>query len=56
MKNFELAKPNNCDVSTGHVFIKLRNPEKIWDIRFVFPQLIFSLWRCDHCNKITEST
>lgn len=56
MRKFELATKGNCNGGIGHFFLKIRDEGLVSWIRVELPQLTFSLWQCDHCEKVTEGT
>jgi len=54
---YEIAISNqhNCTNKNGHVFSFIKDKEKIKEIREEYPKMIYPLWECAHCGKITQS-
>jgi hypothetical protein len=55
---YELAYSNrhNCIHPKGHCFKLIQDKQKIKAIRKEHPKMIYALWECYYCKKITQST
>lgn len=51
-----LAKKGNCRKGLTHSFDKVRDDKLKGMILYFFPEFKFSLWRCEKCKKVIEST